>query len=96
MKTKFIPYFLFLFLGLSDVITTLIGINYFGLIEGNSNAVFMLNSISCCVIFYIQNRFLFPKIKNSKQTKNIIIIIYSCFLLIPIIWNTSLIIFSVS
>ena len=82
------PYFLFISCGICDWISTYIGINYFGLVESNPNVVFTASGFVACGLFFLVSRTsLFSILKGWK---NKIVFVWCLLILIPAIWNISL------
>jgi len=67
MKSNFLVYIIFISVSLFDMITTIIGINFFSLTESNINAFPLLYGFVACVLWVITDKFIFnyyPKLKK--------------------------------
>ena len=88
-KSSFLICIIFISISLFDMITTIIGINFFSLTESNINAFPLLYGFIACILWVITDKFIFGSYPKFKM---IVFINWFFILSLPSINNVVLII----
>lgn len=88
LKNFLVPSF-FILISLIDMITTIIGIRFFGLKESNTYAFPLLYGLFACAFWFVNEKFIFLNYKNIRKY---IFLTWCLILSVPSIYNLLLII----